>query len=150
MQDGSPPPDASDLSGRLAVAGRTLGEREAAFQGALAEAQTRCKTLRALVAGAIESFHAAASGAGAPHLRVDVGPVRLDEKHVRAMEFDVRRGRHVGLVIVKSKGEVTLVGPFRTGKVEGPCRSFPWDADAEIRKALGDFLEQFLAEAATP
>jgi hypothetical protein len=79
-----------------------------------------------------------------------VGPVRLDEKHLRAIEFDVRRGRHVGLVIVKARGEVTLVGPFRSGKNEGPCRTFPWDADADIRGALGDFLERFLEEAAAP
>ncbi len=42
------------------------------------------------------------------------------------------------------------MGPFRTGKAEGPCLSFPFDAEAELEKALGDFLEQFLEEAATP
>ena len=99
---------------------------------------------------AVAAFHAAAEASGAPHLRVDVGPTRLDEKHVRAIEFEVRRGRHAGVVTVKARGDVTLVGPFRTGKTEGPCRTFPWDAEAEIRKALGDFLERFLEEAATP
>jgi hypothetical protein len=150
MQDGVPPPDAADLRGRLAAAGRAIGEREAAFQSALAEATKRCEGLRALVADAIASFHDAAAGAGSPHLRVELGPVRLDEKHVRSIEFDVRRGRHTGLVIVKSRGDVTLVGPFRTGKTEGPCRTFPWDAESDIRTALGDFLEKFLGEAATP
>jgi hypothetical protein len=150
MQDGVPPPDAADLRARLAAAGRVLGEREAAFKPVLAEARKRCEALHAVVGDAIAAFHASAGGAGAPHLRVDVGPVRLDEKHVRAIEFEVRRGRHVGIVIVKSRGDVTLVGPFRTGKDEGPCRTFPWDAETDIRKALGDFLEKFLEEAATP
>jgi len=150
MQDGVPPPDAADLRARLTAAGRALGEREAAFQPALAEARKRCDALHAVVGDAIASFHAAAGDAGSPHLRIDVGPVRLDEKHVRSIEFDVRRGRYVGLVIVKSRGDVTFVGPFRTGKEEGPCRTFPWDAETEIRKALGDFLERFLEEAATP
>jgi hypothetical protein len=53
-------------------------------------------------------------------------------------------------VTVKSRGEVTLVGPFRSGKEEGPCRSFPMDAELEISAALGDFLERFLDQAATP
>lgn len=150
MQDGTPPPDASDLLGRLEAAGHAVGTREAAHGANLAEARRRCEALHALVASALDRFHAAAASAGAPHLRVDVGSVRLDDKHVRAIEFEVRRGRHAGIVTVKSRGDVTLVGPFRTGKTEGPCRTFPWDADAEIRKALGDFLEQFVEEAAAP
>ena len=150
MQDGSPPPDAADLLGRLAAAGHAIGVREAAHQPALTEARRRCEALRARVAEAIDRFHASATAAGAPHVRIDVGPVRLDEKHVRAIEFEVRRGRHAGVVTVKSRGDVTLVGPFRVGKVEGPCRTFPWDAESDLRKALGDFLEKFLDEAATP
>jgi hypothetical protein len=149
MHDGPPPSDA-DLRGRLAAAGRAIGAREAAHRASLEEARSRCEALRRAVAEAVDAFHAAAGQAGAPHLQVAVGPVRLDEKHVRAMEFDVRRGRHAGVVIVKSRGEVTLVGPFRTGKTEGPCRTFPWDADDEIAKALGDFLEKFLEEASAP
>jgi len=147
---GGPSPSDADLRGRLAAMGRSLGAREASHQTSLAEARSRCEALRSIVADAVDGFHAEAGRAGAPHLRVDVGPVRLDEKHVRAIEFDVRRGRHTALVIVKSRGEVTLVGPFRTGKTEGPCRSFPWDAESDIAKALGDFLERFLEEAATP
>jgi hypothetical protein len=150
MQDGVPPPDAADLRGRLAVAGRALGARESVNREALAEATRRAEALRGVVSDALDAFHSAVSEAGAPHLRVELGPVRLDAKHVRAIEFEVRRGRHAGIITVKSRGDVTLVGPFRTGKTEGPCRTFPWDADADIRKALGDFLELFLDEAATP
>jgi hypothetical protein len=150
MQDGSPPSSATDLRARLAAVGASLGAREAAHGASLAEARKRCEGLHALVSDAVGAFHDAVGAAGASHLAVAVGPVRLDEKHVRAIEFDVRRGRHTGLVIVKARGEVTLVGPFRTGKNEGPCRTFPWDADADIRGALGDFLERFLEEASAP
>lgn len=162
MRDGPPPSEAAargvsdpslralPLRDRLAAAGRTIGERESAHEGALGEARQRAEALHAQVAGAVDAFHVAATRAGSPHLRIEVGPVHLDEKHVRAVEFAVRRGRHVALVIVKARGDVTLVGPFRTGKTEGPCHTLAWDAAAEIEVALGDFLERFLEEAATP
>lgn len=162
MRDGPPPSDAaargvsgpspSDLSlrDRLTAAGRAIGEREAAHEGALGEARRRAEALHARVADAVAAFHAAAARAGAPHLQIEVSPVRLDEKHVRAVEFAVQRGRHVALFIVKTRGEITLVGPFRSGKTEGPCRTFAWDAEGEIAPAIGDFLERFLEEAATP
>ena len=102
------------------------------------------------MAAALERFHAACAAAGAPHLRVEIGEVRADDKHLRAVEFDLTRGRHRAIVTAKSRGDVTLVGPFRTGKTEGPCLSFPIDAEAELRAALVSFLERFLEEAATP
>ena len=66
------------------------------------------------------------------------------------MQFALRRGRHAAIVTVKSRGEVTLVGPFRQGKDEGPCKTFALDATHEIDAALGDFLASFLQEAAAP
>jgi hypothetical protein len=36
------------------------------------------------------------------------------------------------------------------GKDEGPCRSFPLAATQELNAGLGDFLESFAQEAATP
>ena len=54
------------------------------------------------------------------------------------------------MVSVRSRGDVTLVGPFHAGKAEGPCRSFPIESSAEIDAALADFLESFLEQAATP
>lgn len=162
MRDGSPPSDVASrdtpgpaprglsLRDRLSAVGRAIGEREAGHQTALAEARKRADALQMRVADCVEAFHTAAARAGSPHLRIEVGPVHLDAKHVRAVEFAVQRGRHVALVIVKARGEVTLVGPFRTGKTEGPCRTLEWDADAEIEAALGDVLERFLEEAATP
>ena len=54
------------------------------------------------------------------------------------------------IVTAKSRGDITFVGPFRSGKVEGPCKSFPIEAHDEVQGALVSFLETFLAEAATP
>ncbi len=144
-------PGASEaLRQKLADVGESLGSREAAHGAALEQARKCIDALRQLVADGLESFHAAAERAGAPHLRIALSDVRLDDKHVRALEFELRRGRHVGIVTVKSRGDVTLVGPFRYGRTEGPCRTFPADATTEIHAALGDFLASFLEEAATP
>jgi hypothetical protein len=134
----------------MARIGRELGEREAAHRAELEEARSRAAALRAEVGEALAAFREAVLAAGAPQLEVRLGELRPDDKHVRAVEFDLSRGRHRAIVTVKARGEVTLVGPFHAGKVEGPCKSFPFAADAELRKALGDFLERFLAEAATP
>jgi len=147
------PPAASpsaDLATRLAELGRALGEREAGHGKDLARARGCAEQLRATVSAALERFHAAAAEAGAPHLRIALGDIRLDDKHLRAVEFDLTRGRHKAIVVAKSRGELTLVGPFKAGKAEGPCLSFPFDADDEIQRALGTFLERFLEEAATP
>jgi hypothetical protein len=130
--------------------GRTLAEREASHAEGLAAARDKAAELYARVEAALARYHAAIEASGAPHLRVELTPPRLDEKHVRSYEFDLRRGRHRGLFILKSRGELTLVGPFRTGKAEGPCRSFPVSAEAEIDAALVEFVSSFLEEAATP
>jgi hypothetical protein len=138
------------LGERLEELGRELGEREADHVEGLAEARTRAEELQAQVAGAIGRFHAAASKAGAPHLAPAVSPVRADDKHVRSCEFELVRGRHRAIITVKSRGEVTLVGPFRAGKPEGPCRSFPLAPSDEFEAALADFLAAFVEDAATP
>lgn len=140
----------SELGSRLAALGRTLGEREAAQAGDLATARSYAEQLHAEISAALGQFHAAAADAGASHLAIQLSDIRTDDKHLRAVEFDLSRGRHRAIVTSKSRGEVTLVGPFRSGKTEGPCRTFPFDANEEIEAALGDFLERFLEEAATP
>jgi len=144
----NPPP--GDLGDRLETLGTVLGEREAAHRDGLKTARGCAQQLRSEVAAALERFHAAAASAGAPHLRVELGEVRADDKHLRSIEFDLQRGRYRAIVTAKARGEVTLVGPFRVGKVEGPCLSFPFEASEELRAALGDFLERFVEEAATP
>jgi hypothetical protein len=143
-------PNPPDLHGRLAAVGKRLGAREAEHRSALDDASQRARTLHDAVERGLAAFHEAFRQQGVDHFQVELGPVRLDEKHARSIQFDLRRGRHAGIVTVKSRGEVTLVGPFRTGKNEGPCLSFPFDAEDELDKALGDFLEQFLDEAAAP
>jgi hypothetical protein len=136
---------------RLAAAGRELGAREAPHRAALEEAGARCAALRARVQAALEAFQAEAAAAGAPHLALTVSEPRLDDKHVRAFEFEVARGRHVGVVVVKAKREIALVGPFQRGKQEGPCRRLPFDApEDELDAALAAFLERLVEEAATP
>ncbi|MFQ5418033.1 MAG: hypothetical protein ACE5FL_13455, partial [Myxococcota bacterium] len=92
----------------------------------------------------------AAQAAGAEHLTIDVSQVRLDDKHIRSVEFELMRGRHRAVVVAKSRGEFTLVGPFDQGKVEGPCASFAFDAGSALHDALGDFLERFCEQAAAP
>jgi hypothetical protein len=138
------------LGERLEELGRELGEREAAHAEGFGEARRRAEELRARVADAVGRFHAAASQAGAPHLELSVTPVRLDDKHVRSCEFELCRGRHRAVVTAKSRGEVTLVGPFRVGKPEGPCRSFPLAASDEFDAALERFVCSFIEDAATP
>lgn len=140
----------AELGDRLEELGRTLGAREAAHRDGLEQARACAEKLRGIVAGALDRFHRAAAEAGAPHLRASLGEIRVDDKHLRAIEFDLWRGRYKAIVTVKGRGEVSLVGPFRVGKVEGPCLTFPIDGEQEIESALGSFLERFLEEAATP
>ena len=142
--------DAAALRGRLSGLGRKLAEREAGEAAALSEAGRKAARLRALVADGLAGFNEAVVAAGAPQLVVAVSETRPDDKHLRSVQFDLGRGRQTAIVTVKSRGEVTLVGPFRAGKPEGPCLSFPFGAEAELEKALAEFLERFLEEAAAP
>ena len=139
-----------NLDARMEKLGRSLGEREAEHREALSSTQRMASELHATVASALEAFHVGAGGAGAGHLRAQLSEPRTDDKHVRAVEFELQRGCHRAIVTVKSKGQITLVGPFQAGKNEGPCASFAWDARDEIEAALGDFLERFLEQAAAP
>jgi hypothetical protein len=136
------------LRERLAALGRELGARESEHAKAREVAWQHAEALRRVVADGLEAFHGAASCAGAPHLRIDLAEVQSDDKHLRAVQFGLARGRHRAIVTVKSRGEVTFVGPFHAGKPEHPCETFP--LEAEIGAALAAFLERFLVEAATP
>ncbi|MBW2314340.1 MAG: hypothetical protein JRH10_09130 [Deltaproteobacteria bacterium] len=142
--------DTAALHDRLSGLGRKLAEREAGEADGLDQARRNVEALRSVVAEGVKGFNEAVVAAGAGQLAVEVSEPRADDKHLRSIQFDLKRGRYAAIVTVKSRGEVTLVGPFRAGKNEGPCLSFPFGAEAELEKALGDFLEQFLEEAATP
>ncbi len=143
-------PGAAELAARLEKLGHGLGEREASHLAGLRDARSCLEGLRATIAAALARFHEAAARAGAPQLRIELSDVRADDKHLRAVQFDVTRGRYRAIVTARSRGEVTLVGPFHAGKTEGPCLTFPLDAGEDLRAALSSFLERFLEEAATP
>jgi hypothetical protein len=138
------------LDDRFESLGRSLGAREQEHAEEVARAQAQIEHLHSAVSAALDDFARGVRSAGASHLEVELSDVRTDDKHVRAVEFELVRGRHCAIVTAKSRGEVTLVGPFRKGKDEGPCRSFPFGSESEIRAAVADFLEKFLEAAATP
>lgn len=138
------------LAKQMEELGRQIGQRETSHSAALAAARARTAELHAQVVHAMARFNAAAKEAGAAQLEITVSDVRPDDKHLRSYEFDLYRGRHRAIVTVKSRAEVTLVGPFRSGKAEGPCRSFPLERSAEFDTALGVFLSAFAEDAATP
>lgn len=138
-----------NLNDRMEAIARDVAKREAPHAEAIAKARKKAEELHGQVTAAIDRFNTTLNEA-VPELRIEISAPRIDDKHVHAVEFDLERGRHRAVITVKSKGEVTLVGPFHAGKKEGPCRSFPVDAAEEIEDALGDFLERFLEEAASP
>lgn len=146
----SPQSEPRDLTDRLSELGRSIGERESSHREGLTRARHCIEGLRDRIERGLEAFHISVSKAGAPHLEIALGDIRTDDKHLRSVEFDLVRGRYKAIVTAKSRGDITLVGPFRIGKTEGPCRTFPFEATDEIDAALVTFLEHFLEEAATP
>lgn len=138
-----------NLNDRIEAIAKDLAGREAAHSESISRARRKAEELHGRVDAAIARFNQTLAQS-VPYLRVEVSAPRIDDKHLHAVEFDLERGRHRGVITVKSKGEVTFVGPFRSGKQEGPCRSFAFDANEDVDEALGDFLERFLKEAASP
>lgn len=149
--------DKSELRERMFQKGRELGAREAEQIALLAAARKLAEDLRACVVQGVEGFRQGLQGAGATHLcdeaQFRVSNLELDNKHVRAVGFSVQRGRYKICIVVKTKGSVTLVGPFHLGKKEGPCQKFaiPTDPTAmrELENAIADLLEAFFEEAMT-
>jgi len=137
------------LDDRLAELGRLYAGREAAEAEALARAWECAHDFHGRVARALESFHRAA-GEDVPQLQITQSAPRADDKHLHSVQFDIARGRSRAIVTVKSRGDVTLVGPFHAGKTEGPCRTFPVGAAEPLDQALVEFLEKFLEEAFRP
>lgn len=135
---------------RMAALGGEIGRREASHGPELDAAREKAMEVHARVFRALEQFHRACSEAGSPHLQIELGTPHLDAKHVRAVEFDLRRGRTRAIVVVKSRGDITLVGPFAMGKAEGPCRSIAFDAEVELLEGLEDWMTRFLEEAVAP
>ncbi|MEE8558248.1 MAG: hypothetical protein V3T14_10225 [Myxococcota bacterium] len=106
-----------------------------------------CERLRSVAAAAVEAFAETARSRGTPHLAdLVVDPVEPDEKHVDCLQVRVRRGRWEGLLLAKSKGKVTLVGPFRRGDPEKPCRDFALTG-AEVEMGVEDLVEELIRRA---
>lgn len=137
------------LDERLSAVARQLVERESQHSAELDRAWDCAKKLHQRLTTALEGFHAQVM-TEAPQLELTLGEPKVDEKHLHAVQFQLERGRHRAIVTVKSRGEVTLVGPFRSGGTEGPCRSFPVSAETDIEGALENFMLAFIEEAATP
>ena len=138
------------LSDELAQVGTRLAARESEIASRLGETRARANQIHGKVSVGLEGFHRAARDAGAPHLEVVLSDPRTDDKHLHSVQFDVTRGRHQVIVTVKSKGAITLVGPFKQGKDEGPCKRIDLDDDAGIDAGLAAVLAEFLENAFTP
>ena len=135
------------LDERMSEAGSRFGEREALQAEPLEVAATHARSLHAKVRQALDHFHAAATAAGSGHLVITLSEPSLDAKHIRAFQFEIARGRTRAIVTAKSRGDVTLVGPFDHGKPEKPCYSLSLDEEEQIEEALGDLLEAFFDKA---
>lgn len=138
------------LADELKAIGKRLGEREADQAARRAELDVHANALYERVREGLEGFSSAGKKAGADNLVVDLSRPRTDEKHLHAVQFDLVRGRHCVIVTVKPKGEVTFVGPFKTSKPEGPCRSIALDDEAGIEAGLSEVLAEFLEVAFAP
>jgi hypothetical protein len=138
------------LADQLEEIGKRLAARETAHASQLEQAHRRAAEIHERVRVGLEGFHRGSREAGAPHLVVDLSPPRIDDKHLHCVQFDLARGRHRVIAIVKSKGELVLVGPFKTGKQEGPCETIALDDDEAIDAGLGQVLAEFLEVAFAP
>ena len=137
------------LEERLAELARQLVERERDHSTDLDRAFEYANKVHTRLASALEGFHALTLSE-APQLRIELSEPSVDEKHLHAVQFDLSRGRHRAIFTIKSRGEITMVGPFRSGKTEGPCRSFPVTAETEIENALEELVLSFIQEAVRP
>ncbi len=72
--------------------------------------------------------------------------VEPDEKHVDCLQFRIARGRWEALCVVKAKGSVTLVGPFKRGKTEKPCSDQPLRG-AAVESALEELVTRLIRVA---
>ncbi len=132
---------------RLEQLARELAARDAGLTAVLQDVREAAEQLRGRAHALVEAFKQAARDSDAPHLaHLDVGPVEPDEKHVDCIQFRVTRGRWQAVCVGKTKGEVTLVGPFQRGKPEKPCADYPLRG-AEVERALEELLLRLIRAA---
>ncbi len=136
------------LNERLKAIGEALRDREMGNAEALSVAWKRIEEIHGRVKDGLAGFESGAGDVG--HLAVSLSEPRVDDKHLHAVQFDVSRGRHRVIVTAKTKGVVTLVGPFRDGDTEGPCKRIDLDDDAAIDAGLEAVLADFLEAAFAP
>jgi hypothetical protein len=115
----------------------------------VAQARDAAEELRGRAHACIEAFRRRAAELGAGHLTdVTVSSVGADRKHVDCVQFSVERGRSVLLCVAIGNaegGKMRLVGPFKQGKVEGPCGDFPLrgpELEQGLEQRLIDLLRQ--------
>lgn len=134
-------------SSRIEALAARIAAGEAGRAAARDRARRLAEEIHREVTGAVARFAEAARRAGAPHLDlVEVGPVEPDDKSIRAFQFVIRRGRTRAVVVSKDRGEVMLVGPFREGGDQGPCRPFHLDTPGADPDDPGRALEALLVE----
>ncbi len=132
---------------RIEQLARELAARDAGLTPALQDVREAAEQLRGRALALVEAFKQVARDSGAPHLaHLEVGPVEPDEKHVDCIQFRVTRGRWEVVCVGKTKGDVTLVGPFRRGKPEKPCADYPLRGE-EVERALEDLLLRLIRAA---
>ena len=111
---------------RLEQLAEELAARDPALPNRLRDAAQAAHGLRDLADAAVAAFRRRSRELGADYLtHVEVSPVEADAKHVDCVSFRVQRGRSqlLCVAIAGDPGSVRLVGPFKQGKVEGPCGS---------------------------
>ena len=136
--------DSVDRIGDLA---RTLARREKGRVPGRAAARSLAERLQSLARDAVGRFAVVAAGEGAPHLDlVTVSDVEPDDKSIRAFQVRLTRGRHEAVIVSKDRGEVMLVGPYRKGDTQGPCRPRSEDSDGPDPEALRAAVEDLVAD----
>jgi hypothetical protein len=118
----------------------------------LASARAGAEALRGQADACVEAFRRRAAALGAEQLgSVSVSRVQADEKHVDCVQFSVERGRSRLLCVAIAQaqgGKVRLVGPFKQGKVEGPCGDYPLRGP-EVEQALEQRMLDLLRQASS-
>ena len=108
-----------------------LARRDRELARELEPVRRALESVRETLGTSVRTFVETARAAGAEHLaHVEVGPVEPDEKHVDCLQVKVRRGRWEIVCVGKTRGVVTVVGPYRRGKPEQPCRDHAFGAEA--------------------
>jgi hypothetical protein len=127
-----------------------LAARDPKLVQRLRDVREVARGLREGAYGAIEAFRERAAEIGAPYLcNLEVSEVEPDEKHVDCVQFKISRGRLelLCIAIARDGGKLRLVGPFKRGKVEGPCAEAPLRAP-EVEEMLADRIAALMREAA--